>query len=99
MDSLAQELATSADLKDLVILSILAEERIARQAKMVGERALPVLIDPRASSFKTTYAASVARPFYLFDRDGCLIDRSLVVHPEKPGELDRLKEALRAADW
>ena len=99
MDSLARVLATSRDLGDLLIVSILAEERIARQAKMVGERTLPVLLDPRESSFQTTYAASAGRPFYLFDREGCLIDRSLVIHPEKPGELDRLQEALRAADW
>jgi hypothetical protein len=82
---------------DLVVVVVLKEDSKDRVAKMVADLRLPVLQDTAETNFKRTFGVSGARSFFVFDRQGCLIESDIAVTPEVPGQLDALIEPLRRA--
>jgi len=97
VDSFAAALQARPEFQDLVVLVVLKQESKDRLAKMIAERRLPVLQDTPEVDFRRTFGISGARAFFLFDRQGCMVDFENAVAPEKPGQLDQLLDPLRRA--
>jgi hypothetical protein len=97
VDSFAQELRARPEFGDLTVLAVLKQTSKDRLAKMVADRTLPVLQDTPEVDFQRTFGISGARAFFVFDRNGCLIECDIAVAPERGGQLDQLLAPLRRA--
>jgi hypothetical protein len=67
----------NGEFDDLVIWVVLGKGRENRLAKMVGDRALPVLKDTERVDFGKLYGASKRKAHLVFGRDGCLVPGKL----------------------
>ena len=85
------------EFRDLVVVTILKDDSKTRLAKMVDTRRTPVLQDTPETDFRGTFGVSGARAFFVFDRQGCLVQFERAVTPDEPGQLDQLLEPLRQA--
>ncbi len=72
MDSV-RTLLRSSDLPDLEMIAVLQREGESRLETMVGKLTRPVLLDSPELVFEKVYCASKQRPFFLYDRKGCLM--------------------------
>jgi hypothetical protein len=97
VDSFATRMRERPEFRDLAVIVVLKEESKDRVEKMVADRRLPVLLDTEETGFKRTFGVSGARSFFVFDRQGCLIECDVAVTPEEPGQIDALVEPLRRA--
>jgi hypothetical protein len=97
VDAFAEQMRARPELRDLVVVAVLKDDAKDRVAKMVGEMKLPVLQDTAETDFKRTFGISGARSFFIFDRQGCLIECDIAVTPEEPGQLEGLIPPLQRA--
>lgn len=86
-----------SEFRDLVVVTVLKDDSKSRVAKMVGKRRTPVLQDTPDANFRKGFGASGAHAFYVFDRQGCLVQFDFAVTPDQPEQLDQLLGPLRQA--
>jgi hypothetical protein len=97
VDAFAERMRARPELRDLVAFAVLKDDAKYRVEKMVGQLKMPVLQDTPEVDFKRTFGVSGARAFYIFDRQGCLIECDVAVTPEEPGQLETLVPPLQRA--
>jgi hypothetical protein len=97
VDSFATALRGRSEFHDLVAVAILKDDAKDRAAKMIAACPTPVLLDTPEENFKGTFGVSGARSFFVFDRQGCLIEWDIAVTPDQPGQLDQLVDPLHRA--
>jgi len=72
MDSV-RTLLRSSDLPELEMVTVLQRDGLVRMRTMVGKKSAPVLVDSPELIFEKIYCAGKKRPFFFYDRKGCLL--------------------------
>jgi hypothetical protein len=98
MDSV-RTLLRSSDLPGLEMIAVIQRDGLSRLPLMVGKQSLPVLLDGPELVFEKVYGAAKKRPFFFFDRKGCLlaggVEGDLSVRAERTRIIDDIMKAYK----
>ena len=98
MDSV-RTLLRSSDLPGLEMITVLKRDGLARLETMVGRKTAPVLLDSPELVFEKVYGAAKRRPFFFYDRKGCLlsggIEGDLSVRADRARLIDDILKAYK----
>jgi hypothetical protein len=100
MDSV-RTLLRSSDLPQLEMVAVLKRDGLDRLPVMVSKNkiSLPVLLDNPELVFEKVYGAAKNRPFFFYDRKGCLlaggVEGDLSVRADRARLIDDIKKAYK----